>query len=114
MNVNIKSNLYYGTYCEKKVNLCLNKSCSGHGYCIMVNESTPICKFFKGYQGDMCDQEDSGKNLVKGVQTTSVIIAFIVLGLTIFLILSNDGFNLFIKRIQTKYQYMYGPTRIKK
>ena len=95
-----QSSLYYGTYCENKVNVCLNKTCSGHGYCIVVNETVPACKCFKGYQGDICDQEDSSRKLVKGVQSTSVIIAFLVLGLTVFIILSNDGWNLLIRKMR--------------
>ena len=99
-----QSNLTYGTYCENKVNICLNKTCSSHGYCIVVNETMPSCKCYFGYQGNVCDQEDSSKKISKGVQTTSVIIAFIVLGLTVFIILTNDGWNLLIGRMRRRYR----------
>ena len=94
-----QSNLTNGQYCESKVNLCKNKKCSGKGYCIL-NGSLPVCKCNYGYFGDICDQEDSSTKVVKGVQVTSVIIAIVVLGLTVTLILCNDGWNLLIGRIR--------------
>ena len=60
-----QSSFYYGTYCENKVKVCLNKICSGHGYCIVVNETVPACKCYKGYQGDFCDQKDLGKTKLR-------------------------------------------------
>ena len=61
-----------------------------------MNGTVPVCKCYYGYHGNKCDQEDSSKKLVKGVQVISVIIAILVLGFTVFLILCNDGWNLLI------------------
>ena len=99
-----ESKLYYGRYCENKVNLCENKTCSGHGYCVVVNGSEPECKCYYGFYGDACDYENLTKKIVKGVQTTSAVIAFIVLALTVFIILSNDGWNLFLERFRRRYR----------
>ena len=86
------------------MNICFNKTCSDHGNCIVVNGTVPACKCYYGYQGDECDQEDAGKKVAKGVKTISAIIAFIILGLTVFMILSNDGWNLLIGRMRRIYR----------
>ena len=90
-----QSNLYYGTNCENKVNICINVTCSGQGYCL-DNGTVPVCKCYMGYFGDRCEQQDSSKKIVSKIQITSIIIVCAVFSFTVFIILANDGWNLLL------------------
>ena len=63
-----------------------------------MNGSLPMCKCFYGYFGSECSLDESFTKMVKDVQFTSVLIAFVIIGVTVFTILANDGFNLFIRK----------------
>ena len=88
---------YYGTNCENQINVCQNETCSGKGFCFN-QQNVPTCKCFTGYSGQACDIVSSYVKVVKGVQTTASIIAFIVLSTYICMIISNDCLNLYLTR----------------
>lgn len=47
-----------GLYCESKIDLCKNETCSGNGICQDLNNK-PTCKCFSLYLGEKCDQQSS-------------------------------------------------------
>jgi hypothetical protein len=90
-------NTFYGLNCENQINICQNTTCNDHGYCY-TEQNTAKCKCFTSYSGDVCEIVSSQVKLVKSVQLTSTIICFVVLGLVIFSVISNDIFNYFTGR----------------
>ncbi len=52
------SGIYYGEYCENRINSCENVTCSNHGYChLLQNQTQTKCKCNNGYSGETCDLE---------------------------------------------------------
>ncbi len=72
---------HYGTYCEQTYDLCLNITCSGHGYCKVNGSSmSPHCSCYPYYFGDYCENMTMTLTVIKNVVTTSAVIAVSVLG----------------------------------
>ena len=87
-----QNNLYFGTYCENKVDLCLNNTdlCFiGQGYCI-VNGTQPMCKCLKDYSGTKCEIQSTSLAVTKAIINVSSIITIIVLVSFVILILCLD------------------------
>ncbi|RNA13743.1 crumbs -like protein, partial [Brachionus plicatilis] len=74
---NNQTSLYYGTYCEKKIDVCSNETCSNHGYCKEENNA-PICACFYMYSGDKCEKESEELKKNKMIVKTTTIIAIII------------------------------------
>ncbi|RNA13748.1 eyes shut -like protein [Brachionus plicatilis] len=72
-----QTSLYYGTYCEKKIDVCSNETCSNHGYCKEENNE-PKCSCFYMYSGDKCEKESEELKKNKMIVKTTTIIAIIV------------------------------------
>ena len=89
-----KSEVFYGQYCENRVNLCQNRTCSHKGYCI-VNETQTQCKCSNGFSGNYCETEASSVKLVKGVQFSTTIICIVCLVLCWSLFLCCDIMSFF-------------------
>ena len=70
------SQYYTGTYCETKIDICQNETCSGNGNCI-DKKSIPICECFALYQGDKCEIQSSELKAIKTIVTFTSIIAII-------------------------------------
>ena len=88
---------FYGIYCENRVNICENVTCSKNGYCY-INESGAQCKCFINYYGDSCETQGEFVRIIQAVTSTSLIIFLVCLSLFVFCIVSNDLCNLMIKR----------------
>jgi len=86
--------LYYGEYCENRINLCENVTCSNHGFCFL-NQTQTKCKCFTGYSGDKCDLESNFVKVIRYVQWTSTIICIICIITFWTLIVGNDVLNYF-------------------
>ncbi len=99
-------NNYYGVYCENKFDLCLNQTCSGHGYCFL-KENLPSCKCKNGFNGENCEIENLIVKFVRGVQITSILLCSFCILLTIFIIVSNDIWNMLIPnmgKVSSRYR----------
>ncbi|CAF1133963.1 unnamed protein product, partial [Brachionus calyciflorus] len=71
-----QTSLFYGSFCENKVNICENETCSKNGVCYDINDEAK-CKCFKSYTGEKCENETTEIKVIKSVIKTSVIIAII-------------------------------------
>lgn len=88
--------LYYGSNCEYKIDVCGNETCSSNGICKDVN-SIATCRCFVNYYGDNCELETSRQKLIKVVTSTATIISIASIVLFHAIILANDILNLFCK-----------------
>ena len=86
---------YKGTYCESKIDLCQNETCSNNGNCFEFN-NMPKCKCFSMYSGDKCETQSSELKNVKTIISYTTILAII----TIVLFYSS-----FILMDATKYSF---------
>jgi hypothetical protein len=57
---------YSGSYCEYKIDLCQNETCSGNGKCVETNNQTS-CECFNLYEGDKCESQSSELLLIQNV-----------------------------------------------
>jgi hypothetical protein len=72
--------LYYGEYCENKVNLCENVTCSSNGYCYLLqNQTQAKCKCNNGYSGETCDFESNTSKQLKTWTSTIICIICIII-----------------------------------
>ena len=94
-----QSNLFYGRYCENKIDLCLNSSVcfNNQGYCIM-NGSQPVCKCKLDYSGINCEIESTSLIIRKSIIDASTIIAIIVLVSFVIMILCFDYTKYFLMK----------------
>ena len=93
-----QSNLYYGTFCENKVDLCLNKTdvcIKGQCYCI-VNGTQPMCKCLMDYSGKICEIQSTTLAVTKAIVNVSSILAIIVLVSYAILIFCFDFTKYFV------------------
>ena len=85
-------NLYYGQYCENKVDLCLNNSIKcikNQGYCVM-NNTQAICKCLLDFSGPNCEIESTSYVVRKSFINAATIIAILVFVAFAFMILCFD------------------------
>jgi hypothetical protein len=110
-----QNNLYFGTYCENKVDLCLNKTdiCLNEqqGYCIMIG-SEPMCKCKNGYSGIKCEIMSTSLIVKKVIINVSTIIVIITMIGFIILVLFFDYTKYFM--IRKKQQIVKKKSIIKK
>ncbi len=82
--------LYYGAYCENRINLCENVTCSLNGYCFLQNQTQTKCKCNNGYNGEICDLESNSIKQLRNFQWTSTIICIICIIIFWTLIVGSD------------------------
>ncbi len=90
--------LFYGEFCENRINVCENTTCSLHGYCIILNQQNSTlfqCKCFNGYSGDKCEIESTLKKVVTYVQWTTTIICIICFIIFWTIVIGNDLLSYF-------------------
>ncbi len=80
---------FYGQYCEIMRNLCVNETCSSHGYCKQTQSETK-CKCFNGYEGDKCEIESNSLKIVKSVQWLSTTLCIITISLSWLIFIGSD------------------------
>jgi hypothetical protein len=101
--------LFYGIYCENKIDLCLNSTIcyNNQGYCKM-NGSQPVCNCIVGYSGVNCEIISSSLAAKKIIINVSALIAFVVIAFFIFTIFVFDYTKYFLmakpikKKLKTK------------
>jgi hypothetical protein len=91
------SSLFYGTYCENKMDLCLNSAIcfQNQGYCKM-NGSQPVCKCIMGYSGVNCEILSTFLVVRKVVLTTASIVAIAVISCFMITIIGFDFTKYFL------------------
>jgi hypothetical protein len=87
-------NLFYGIYCENKLDLCQNNNTNvcispSQGYCI-VNGSQPMCKCIMGYTGVRCENKSTFLVVRKYIIDSSTLIAIIVIASYMVLMIFLD------------------------
>jgi hypothetical protein len=83
--------LYYGEYCENRINLCENVTCSSNGYCYLPqNQTQPKCKCNNGFSGEICDLESDSIKQLRYFQWSSTIICIICIITFWTLIVGSD------------------------
>ncbi|CAF0891719.1 unnamed protein product [Brachionus calyciflorus] len=92
---------FYGTYCENKIDLCENETCSKNGICVDTGNEVK-CKCFSKFSGNNCEIESNELNFIKNFIRTSSLIAIIILGMTFCLTFLSDLSKLFIKEKPNK------------
>jgi hypothetical protein len=95
---------YYGTYCENKIDLCENQTCSYHGTCIELDLGEK-CKCFIMYEGEYCQFESASLKTVKMVISTASIIAILTLISLYLLMILMDLFKYFISKKRNKKKF---------
>ena len=80
---------YVGSYCETKIDICKNETCSNNGNCI-DNNSKPKCVCFSMYEGDNCERQSSELKAIKTIISMASIIAFITVASFYLCILLMD------------------------
>jgi len=89
-------NVYYGTNCENRIDLCLNSTCvSGQGYCKMTGTAT-TCKCLNGYEGENCQEKSASLKIQNTIVSIASILAFLVIGLFWSFILLMDYLKYFV------------------
>jgi hypothetical protein len=91
------SDFFYGQYCEIRVDLCLNKTCSMHGYCsIQTQTNEAKCNCFDGFSGSECEFENIKARIVRDSLKYTSLVAFLASIITfVIFIVGNDVMNFF-------------------
>ena len=99
--------IFYGTYCENKVDLCLNSSCvKNQGKCFM-NGTEALCSCFQGYAGLNCESLSESLKVTKTLISLASILAFVILSLFVFGVILMDCLKYFVikdKRIRKDHR----------
>ena len=100
-----QNELFYGRFCENKLDLCLNStSCiKDQGYCQM-NGSQPICKCFLGYFGIKCEMVSASLIIRKSMISAATLIAIIIMVCYAITILCFDFTKYFLFKKKDKIQ----------
>ena len=96
-----QNNLYYGQYCENKVDLCLNSTncIKNQGYCVM-NQTQAICKCLLDFSGPNCEIKSSFLVISKSIISAATIIFIVIMVLCVILILLFDFTKHFCLKIK--------------
>jgi hypothetical protein len=69
---------YKGSFCESKIDVCQNETCSNNGNCFDSN-NMPKCKCFNMYNGEKCEFESSELKTVKTVISMASVLAILMI-----------------------------------
>ena len=100
-----RSDIFYGFYCENKIDLCKNSSIcyNSQGFCEM-NDTQPVCKCKSEYSGVNCEIMSSYLVFQKSVVWLTTIIAIIILGVFAVIVIFLDFTNCGKKPIKKKHE----------
>ena len=69
-----------GDNCEKRLDICSNKTCSNQGKCF-INGTVPTCRCFKFFSGDDCEiKSEEIKSMKQQTAVMSTLAIVIVIG----------------------------------
>jgi hypothetical protein len=89
---------HQGSYCETKINICQNETCSGNGNCVDVSNQ-PKCECFNMYLGEKCDTQSAEMKTVKAIISFTSIIAIITVVLFYALFIIIDLTKFYLKKV---------------
>jgi len=91
------NNVYYGIYCENKIDLCKNSTIcfNNQGNCIM-NETEIMCKCKKDYSGINCEIMSTALVVRNTIINVASLIAIIFIACLILLVLFFDYTKYFV------------------
>ena len=84
-----ENNLFYGTHCEHKLDICLEVTCSNNGNCIDLN-GKPFCECYNNFYGENCENQTASLKIIKSVSMIASCIAAISMVLLYLLIIFLD------------------------
>ena len=86
-----QNDLFYGIYCEYKLDLCLNstKCIKGQGIC-QVNDTQISCKCFKGYSGQNFEIISTSLLVTKSIISVTTILTIIIMVSYVIMIFCFD------------------------
>lgn len=87
--------MYYGPYCESKIDFCTNETCAGHGSCMETGNGTVRCECFQFYYGARCDEKEDTLSKIEQTRLASSIIAALCIVLFYAIFVLADVLNLF-------------------
>ena len=98
-----QNDLFYGAYCEFKLDLCLNSTncIRGQGICQM-NDTQTSCKCCKGYSGQNCEIISNSLLVKKSIISVTTILAIIIMVSYVIMIVCFDFTKYFSIRKRNK------------
>ena len=114
------NSFHYGEYCEIKVDICRNETCSGNGNCLDENNS-PKCKCFNLFYGEKCEFESAelrtAKSIITFASVTALITIFLFYGIIAFLDILKYFFKVklngkSLKKIRDRIKKNFKPTKL--
>ena len=105
-----------GIYCESKIDVCRNETCSGYGICENLKNEAK-CKCFSMYFGDKCEKKSDELKTIEEFISAATLIAIIIIILFYCIIFLMDLMKICIKKryrkrrikpriLVEKYQYI--------
>jgi hypothetical protein len=85
-------NLYYGEYCQFKIDVCENETCSKNGFCKDFNNK-PLCVCFALFFGDQCQTQSAELKTIKQTVTGASGVAITIIALFFATFISMDAFK---------------------
>ena len=79
---------YYGHFCEQKIDICKNESCSMNGYCTDKN-NVPTCECYSLYSGMKCETKSDKLVVItasKKICSIAAIISICLVGVTVIIL----------------------------
>ena len=70
--------MYKGVYCESKIDVCRNETCSTNGYCLDLNNKAK-CVCSSMYWGERCEMESNELKTEKQIISIASILAIIII-----------------------------------
>ena len=96
---------YKGTFCESKIDVCQNETCSSNGNCFDLNNKAK-CECYSMYSGDRCESESNELKAIKAIISLASILAIIIIVLFYSCIVFMDITKYCCKRVnQRRYQH---------
>ena len=80
---------FYGEFCELRVDICQNRTCSSDGRCVDRNGEAK-CECFVDYFGDNCEHVGKFQTVRKSIQMSSVLILVGSIGTLTLLVVVDD------------------------
>jgi hypothetical protein len=101
-----ESNLYYGTHCEYKTDVCLNVKCSNNGNCVDF-EDRSYCECYNNFYGEFCENQSASLKMIKSVSIVSACIAAILIVLLFLFFIFLDLFKVARKKFRLRKIFIH-------
>ena len=105
------SKYHRGSFCESKIDICQNETCSGQGRCFDIDDA-PKCVCFKSYEGDSCQIMSESLKLAKKAVSITIIVAIIIIVIFYLVFIFNDLIRIFVLKGKFKRHHLKWNNRI--